>query len=808
MRRVLGIYLGLALIVGGFAVPANSQQPGPWNPPQETNVDLPPGLIPYHEIGPRLREIDLASERVKVEVLGSSVQGRALYFVVVSDPSSFGRFGKYSALRDLMMRDPEAALERAQEFEDFKVPFMVNASIHGNEWEGVDASIKVIERLAFSDDQQTAEVLDNLIGLFVIPQNPDGRVLGQRRNFNDFDLNRDFVTLSQPETQLTQALIAEWNPMVLLDLHGYVGPGGLIEPTTPPHNPNYEYDLYLKWAFDQALAMAEGALAETGHDPVIPYRDWLPGDWDDWPPIFTPMYAMYHGAYGHTLESPLRVNNVAVGLPPEERARRADINTRWHEAAVWAAMLFSSQNRLEMVLDQIELFRRGKAGEPQVPIPFGGLWGPEDVYEVTFPEAYVIPAGEDQRSETAVARLVNFLLVNDVEVLRATRPFTISGTSYPSGSYVVDLEQPKRGLANTLLEPGYDISDRVPQMYDISGWSHALLWGATVEVVPRGTQFDVQATQVRADQSAQGGVEGGKAEAYALEMVDLPAVQAVNHLLDLGVSLERAPDGRVVIPAAAKTELNKLAAVYGLDFAALAAVPEGSTPLARPRIAAAIEGDEYFVLSYLGFDVERVSTAALNSGFDLGSVDVLMVSSGLSYAGLTPAAQDAVQAFLESGGGLVTRGATGARFNDEADVLAVDYRLGPACSTANGIVEVDNPAASPVTRGYPAQDTAFVYDPLWFVNLGAGVEVAQSFGGGDFFIAGHWLGDDEPGANACGGARAGSGQDDAAGQAAAVHGTSDEGARSVLFGTAPLFRDHPKQLYAQVANALYWVASD
>jgi hypothetical protein len=808
MRRVLGLLIGLALVVGGLALPASGQQTGPWNPPPETNVDLPPGLIPFHEIGPRLREIDRASNRVKVEVLGSSVEGRSLYFVTVSDPSSFGRIGKYAALRDLMMRDPQAAMERAAEFEDFKVPFMVNASIHGNEWEGVDASIRIIERLALSNDAETTEILNNLIGLFVIPQNPDGRVRGQRANFNGFDLNRDFVTLSQPETKLTQSLIAEWNPMVLLDLHGYVGPDGLIEPTTPPHNPNYEYDLYIKWAFDQAVAMAAGTVAETGHDPVIPYRDWDPGDWDDWPPIFTPMYAMYHGAYGHTLESPLRVNNVAVGLPPEERARRADINTRWHEAAVWAAMLFSSENRHDMVLDQIELFRRGKAGEPQVPIPFGGQWGPEDVYEVTFPEAYVIPAGEGQRSDTAAARLVNFLLVNDVEVLRATRPFTISGRSYPAGSYVVDLEQPKRGLANTLLEPGYDISDRVPQMYDISGWSHALLWGATVQVVARGTQFNVQAVQVRTDQSAQGGVEGGKAGAYALEMVDLPAVQAVNHLFDLGIALQRAPDGRVVIPATAKSELNKLAALYDLDFAALPSTPAGSTPLKQPRIAAAIDGDEYFVLSYLGFDVERVSTAALNAGFDLSPFDVLMVSSGLSYGGLNPAAQNEVQEFFDSGGGLVTRGATGARFNDDAGVLAVDFQLGPACSTANGIVEVDHPASSPVAAGYPARDTVFVYDPLWFMNLASGVEVAQSFRSGDFFVSGHWLGDDEPGANPCGGARADSGQDDAAGQPSAVHGTSDEGARGVLFGTAPLFRDHPKQLFAQVANALYWVASD
>ena len=42
----------------------------------------------------------------------------------------------------------------------------------------------------------------------------------------------------------------------------------------------------------------------------------------------------------------------------------------------------------------------------------------------------------------------------------------------------------------------------------------------------------------------------------------------------------------------------------------------------------------------------------------------------------------------------------------------------------------------------------------------------------------------------------------------ALIGTGDTGERAVLSGTEPMFRDHPKGLYPQVANALYWVASD
>src|SRR5690606_8176087 len=192
---------------------------------------------------------------------------------------------------------------------------------------------------------------DNTVVYFNVVQNPDGRVLGQRANANGFDINRDFITQSQPEAQITARLLNEIKPMVMLDLHGYVNPM-LIEPTTPPHNPNYEYDLYIKWALAQAEAMEAELFAQTGLGAQIPFRDTDEG-WDDWPPIFTPMFAMYHGSYGHTLETP------RLGAATSKAA---------HVAAVWGALKFASQNRMEMVLDQMEIFRRGFFDEPQVPI--------------------------------------------------------------------------------------------------------------------------------------------------------------------------------------------------------------------------------------------------------------------------------------------------------------------------------------------------------------------------------------------------------------------------------------------------------
>ncbi|TCJ13655.1 peptidase M28 [Rubrobacter taiwanensis] len=780
MRRGAAVLLVLAVAVFGTALPAAGQQGAWWNTVPEENRDLPPGLVAYHEIGPKLREIERRSNRVQVEVIGQSVQGRDLYLVTVSDPRSFGKFGRYKALRNTMLRDPERARRMAAEFEDFKVPFFVNASIHGDEWEGVDASLRLIERLAFSDDPETRKILANTVVLFNVSQNPDGRVLGTRANANGFDVNRDFITLSQPESRLTVEQILEWHPMVFLDLHGYVNPY-LIEPATPPHNPNYEYDLYIKWALDQAEAMEEALQREMGLGAVIPFRDWEDG-WDDWPPIFTPMYAMYHGAYAHTLESPFRVNRSDVNLPPGERQRRAELNVRSHMTTVWASLLFASENRREMVRDQIEVFRRGWLGEPQVPI--GDTYGEQHEFLAEFPEAYVIPAGESQRSLSAAAGLVNHLLDNGIEVERAARPFSAGGETYPAGSYVVRMQQPKRGLANTILEPGWDITEVVPVMYDISAWSHALLWGATVDVIPKGTPLSASTRPVTRHERAQGSVAGGPTPYYELLVNSPAAVRAVNHLLQSGIELQRSDDGRVFVPSAARTEVQRLARDEGLTFAA--AAPDAAEPLDAVRVAGAISDEEYFVLTNLGFEVDRISTSVLNGGFQLDEYDVLFVSTGLNYVALNGAARAEVDEFLSSGGGLVARGAVGARFNRDAGVLDVSYATGP--SRANGIVRVENAADSPVTSTAPTH--GFVYAPLWFTDPGAGVEVSQRFAGGDFFVAGHWTG-----------------QENAAGRISAVHGTSAAGGRAVLFGTDPLFRAHPRGLFPQAAHALWWAAN-
>ncbi|MEU8251522.1 M14 family zinc carboxypeptidase [Nonomuraea sp. NPDC048916] len=773
--------------------PRQTQLPVPAENPADASIKL--GLVPYHGIAPKLNDLQKLSDRVSVEVIGRSHQGRDLYLVTVTAPESRAEAREQDRIRERIENDPAASARDRSLPKKYKAPVFINGNIHGNEWEGTDAALRVIEELATSTDSQVAKLLGRTRLYFNVTANPDGRFNGVRANGAGFDLNRDFITASQPEARAMRQLMIDTQPVAMVDLHGYVN-GTLIEPTTPPHGANYEYDLFIKNTYANGLGM-EAAVKALGHTPAadgvfppqIPFRD-SPEGWDDWPPIFTPQYAPFQGAVAsHTVEIPLRVNNADYNnLPVEELRRRSSINTAIAAAAVRATYGFVQDRHDQLIADQIEVFRRGAAGEParSVPLDIVPGFGPEDVYTTTYPRAYVIPAGTAQRSATAAARLVDHLVANDVRVERARRSFQLNGTTYPAGSYVVDMHQPKRGLANVMLEPGADISPRVDAMYDISGWSHALLWGATVDAVTTGS-LRVPAEPVNA--AAPTGSIPRTPGPLALKVSDAKEVQALNELLAQGVAVTWASDGTAIVPAAAREAAGTAADRYGVAFTAAGSA--SGVPLSQVRIAAAASADELFTLREMGFEVTPVSTAVLNAGFDWSATDVLFVSSGLSYAALNPAARTALDGFLATGG-VVTRGGTGATFNAAAGLLTATAVAGRG--DANGVVRVSSSAGS-VGNGSP--EHSFVYSPRWFTGLGPEVTVEQSYAADGPLVSGHW----RPNANGTGG------QDAARNQAAVVSGRDERGAAVVLFGTEPMFRNHPKGLFPQVARALYWSAS-
>jgi hypothetical protein len=447
-----------------------------------------------------------------------------------------------------------------------------------------------------------------------------------------------------------------------------------------------------------------------------------------------------------------------------------------------------------MLHDQVEIFRRGALDLPQMLIPDELL--DETTYEQyneltieDFPVAHVIPTdGPLQRSPQQAARLVDFLLANDVEVEQATQAFTVDGTEYPAGTWVVWMDQAKRGLANTFLEDGRDLSDVTGISFysPPAVWSHPLLWGASRTVVE--DPLDVETRPVQRVDAPPGSLTGTSEIGYAFEPTSLEAFRVTNDLLRDGVALRRASAsfedggrtfeaGSIVLPAD-RSLATALATQEGLDVYALDAVPP-SVEVQPQRIALfADEGTEH-ALRVLGFEFDSVGTSDVNAGV-IEDYDVF-VNRNRSWNGLQQSGRDSLAAFFAAGGDYVGLRGTGVD-------LALDAGLVTATvddDDGNAIVEVDYADVGAV-GGYDDEDVAFVFTPTWFTSLGPDVEVAASIGDGDFLVSGYW-----PGSGASG----------AAGMPVVV--TADVGDSDVmLIGLDPTFRGHPENTFRLLGNGI------
>ncbi|MFI7079521.1 M14 family zinc carboxypeptidase [Micromonospora sp. NPDC049903] len=758
-------------------------------PDNPADASIPIGVIPYDEIAPKLNALQAASDRVSARVAGRSSGGHDLYAVVVTAPESRKEARQQEEWKRLIEEDPVRARTDRKLLAGYKTPLFVNANIHGNEWEGTDAALRVIEEYATSTDPEVATLLERNRLIVNVTANPTGRISGTRANANGYDLNRDLTIVSQPETNLIRELTIDTKPIITLDLHGYVNPT-LLHPSTPPHNVNNEYDLFIKHALPNALGI-ERDLRALGHPETqrarIPFRDDAPGVWDDFPPIYVPSFALLQSSIPYTIEAPL--NPRGANLTPEERLRRSAINTDVHEVAIKSSLQYIQDNRAQVLFDQAEVYRRGWAGEPlrDIPDDFVPGWGPEDNYNTVFPRAYVIPTGPGQRSEPAAARLVDLLIGSGGRVWKAKHSFRADGRSYPAGSYVVDLHQPKRGLVNSLLEPGIDLTDRVDDLYaGPAAWSQGLTWGATVDTLWDKKLPTVQLTRVY-DGVAQGTLPPASAD-LRLDIQDAADLLVVNSLVRKGLRVYRSADGSVVVPSTpgSRKLLQEAVRTHGVTFERAPARWQG-TPVGEIVVGYLGGVEQRDTVAALGFEARAVTAATL-AGTLTDEVDVLLVASNLNVATLTTENRAALDAFLARGGGVVGLGTAGANFGNATALLSVTATAGP--SLASGVANV-------VNRGGPVSTDAspytFISQPVWFTDLGAGVTVEQSYAA-DPLLAGWWA---TTGAN---------GQSAAANQASIVRSVSPGGNGVVLFGSNPTFRLHPKGLQPQLGRALLWAA--
>ncbi|MFI9051456.1 M14 family metallocarboxypeptidase [Streptomyces sp. NPDC053427] len=160
-----------------------------------------------------LAAVDRATPRVRIDRIGVTRQGRPVQLVRIGAP----------------------APERPQDVRRGNSVLLI-CTQHGDEPSGREACLTTIRDLAYAKDRATLRFLAHTSVLVVPTANPDGRAADTRGNSDGTDINRDHLALRTPEARAMAAVIRDYRPDTVYDLHEY-----------GPTAPYYVKDLLSLW---------------------------------------------------------------------------------------------------------------------------------------------------------------------------------------------------------------------------------------------------------------------------------------------------------------------------------------------------------------------------------------------------------------------------------------------------------------------------------------------------------------------------------------------------------------------------------
>ncbi|MEA1882806.1 MAG: M14 family metallopeptidase [Candidatus Marinimicrobia bacterium] len=240
------------------------------------NTSIPkPEEVIGHQIGTRHTRTDqvvdyfealaVRSNRIILADHARTHEGRRLIHAIVTHPDNHQNLEKVRLANLKLSDDPKNVSDK----DINKMPLVayLGFSIHGDEASGTEAALLLLYHLAAGHGKQIDDVLKNTV-LIIDPMfNPDGRdrfvnwVNGNRgavsttdnqdREHNQpwprgrtnhylFDMNRDWMPVTQPESNGRIKLFHNWRPQFLLDAHEMGGNSTFFfQPGIPSrNNPN------------------------------------------------------------------------------------------------------------------------------------------------------------------------------------------------------------------------------------------------------------------------------------------------------------------------------------------------------------------------------------------------------------------------------------------------------------------------------------------------------------------------------------------------------------------------------------------
>ncbi|MDY0956014.1 M14 family zinc carboxypeptidase [Stenotrophomonas rhizophila] len=692
----------------------------------DPSIPTPQQFLGY-EIGSRytrhdqlvayFNELAKHSDKIKVEQIGSSYEGRPL---VIATVTSAQNQQQLETLRrqHVTLADPAQPLSAAG---NSPVVVWLGYSVHGNETSSGEAALLTAYYLVASRSADTAQWLQQAVVLFDPAQNPDGRDRAAswhnayasspasadpadkehvepfpqgRTNHYFTDLNRDWLALTQQDTRPKIAYFHRWYPNVQIDFHEMgkdstyyfePSPASMHSPLLPASS--YAFNKTLAKYHAQALD-ALGSLYYTGEN------------FDNFSPVYGSTYPDFHGAVGVTVEqasSRGRVQESVNGLLTFPFTIR-------NQVATGLGTLRGAVTERDGLLKlQKEFFQSALKQAGQQPV-----------------KAFVFG---DAHDPGLTAKLLDLLLQHQITVEALSTAVTVEGQRFEPGSaYVVPTAQPQFRLVHSIF------ADTPPIKGDVFYGSTSYAIAPAYGVAFAGSRSRIGGGQrVTAVAPAQGGVVGGQAGyAYVLDWRDYNASRALYALQARGLLTRAAfqpftaatadgeqafARGSVVIPVAGQplagaallAAVDEAARAAGMRVQALASgqsrsgIDLGSDSvkaLRKPAVAlvmgegvSATEiGSAWFVL-----DQQVQLPASKLDPAQLGKVELdrytTIVLAGGTYTGVDAAAVAALKRWINAGGSLVTYG-TAARWAIEQkladEVLGEDEKEPDAARRAFG----------------------------------------------------------------------------------------------------------------------------